>query len=64
MHRCPIQGRVFTLAEWNRSRPEVYLLDELVTRWEKKNDPTLRNPIKALKRAITAHGRQRFRGNG
>jgi hypothetical protein len=61
---CPIQGRIFTLAEWNRTRPQTWRLDELVERWKKKNDPTLRNPIKALKRAIAAHTRQRFRGDG
>jgi hypothetical protein len=61
---CPIQGRVFTLEEWNRSRPDTARLDELVERWEKKKDPILRNPIKALKRAIAVHARQRFFGDG
>ena len=61
---CPIKGRIFTLAEWNHTRPQTERLDELVERWVQKNDPTLRNPIKALKRAIKAHVRNRFRGDG
>jgi hypothetical protein len=61
---CPLRGRVFTLAEWNQSRPKPYRLEELVKRWEKKRDPALRAPIKALKRAIEAHVRNRFRGDG
>lgn len=61
---CPLQGRVFTLTEWNRSRPQPYQLEELVTRWERKGDPTLKAPVKALKRALAAHVRNRFRGDG
>jgi hypothetical protein len=58
---CPIRGRVFTLEEWNRTRPNTIRLDELVSRWEK--NPQLKNPLKALKRALAAHVRQRYRGD-
>lgn len=61
---CPICGRVFTLAEWNMSRPKPYRLNELVDRWEKKNDPLIQGFIKALKRVIESHVRNRYRGDG
>jgi hypothetical protein len=58
---CPIEGRVFTLEEWNRTRPRTTRLDELVQRWEKRSEPHMKNALKALKRAIAAHVKQRYR---
>jgi hypothetical protein len=55
---CPLQGRVFTLEEWNMSRPKTQRLNELVERWANKGHHV---PLKALRKAIEAHVRHRFR---
>lgn len=58
---CPLRGRVFTLEEWNMSRPKPYRLNELVTRWTKKGKNVT---LKALKKTIEDHVRNRLRGDG
>jgi hypothetical protein len=55
---CPLQDKVFSLKQWNMSRPEAWTFDNLLKRWEKGKAPP--NLMKALKRAIESHQRGRW----
>ena len=55
---CALQGKVFTLKEWNSCRPEAWAFKRLLKRW--KGNPLMMGAARALKRAIAQHERGRY----
>lgn len=52
---CPLFQAKVSLKRWNECRPKTRVLDNLLERWKAKRNPSLKNPIAALKRAIARH---------